>query len=305
LKIVFLGTADFAVPTLRRVAQHVRLVVSQPDRPSGRGLRLQPSPVSQAAVELGLPISKPERARDPDFIQSIRELGPDLLLVVAYGQILRQDLLDAGRRGSFNLHGSILPAWRGAAPIQRCIESGASETGVTLMKMDAGMDTGAIVSIARTPIGPDETSDELAARLADCAAGLAEEWLPRLADGKFSTQTQDEALATHAAKLTKLDARLEPTLDARAQYDRFRACTSRPGAWIESLHGPIRVREARFVSGETSVPGAVEAIKPELVIGFAHGGLRLLKVQAPGKGPVSGAEFAMGARLAIGDRFVP
>lgn len=268
-------------------------------------MKMQPSPVRRAAEELGLPVETPEKARDPEFIESIRSLKPDLLLVAAYGQILRQALLDAGRQGSFNLHGSILPEWRGAAPIQRCIESGATETGVTLMRMDAGMDTGDIVAIARTQIGSDETSDQLTERLADIAAELAADWLERLAVGDFPCQPQDDSLASHAAKLSKEDALLDPFDDARRQYDRFRACTSRPGAWIQSRYGPLRVREARLVSEAGFAPGTVTQTRPDLVVGFQGGGLRLLTVQAAGKGPVSGDEFANGARLAIGDRFVP
>lgn len=268
-------------------------------------MKLQPSPVRRAAERLGLPVETPEKARDPEFIERIRSLEPDLLLVAAYGQILRQALLDAGRQGSFNLHGSILPAWRGAAPIQRCIESGAAETGVTLMRMDAGMDTGDIVAITRTQIGPDETSDQLTERLADIAAELSADWVERLAAGDYPRLAQDDSSASHAAKLTKEDALLDPFDDARRQYDRFRACTSRPGAWIQSRLGPLRVREARLVLEAELAPGTVSEVRPDLVVGFRGGGLRLLTVQAAGKGPVSGAEFANGARLAIGDRFVP
>lgn len=305
MRVVYFGTAEFAVPALEAVSESVVLAVSQPDRPSGRGMRLKPSPVREAAERLGIPVATPEKARDPSFIQAVRELEPDLLLVAAYGQILRQALLDTGRQGAFNLHGSVLPQWRGAAPIQRCIESGANETGVTLMKMDAGMDTGDIVAVAKTTIGPDETADELGARLAVLAAELAMDWLPRLASGDYPTVPQDDSLATHAAKLTKEDCRLDVFGEAQSEYDKFRAVTSRPGAWIETRLGPVRVLEARLHPDATGDPGSVAEAKQGLVVAFRNGGLRLERVQAPGKGPVTGREFANGARLAVGDRFVP
>jgi methionyl-tRNA formyltransferase len=306
VKVVYFGTSEFAVPPLEAVAPSVVLVVTQPDRPSGRGMRPSPSPVRVAAERLGLAVLAPERAREPGFVAHVASLGADLLLVVAYGQILRRPLLEAARQGAFNLHGSILPAYRGAAPIQRCILAGEGRTGVTLMRMDEGLDTGDMVAVAETPVGPDETAGELASRLADVGAALAAEWLPRLVAGDFPSTPQDHARATCAPKLEKEEGRLDPMRPARGEYDRFRAFTPNPGASIAGPDGAVlRILEARLLPGCEAPPGVVAATRPELVVGFVEGGLRLVRVQAPGKRPVAGAEFANGARLAPGARFMP
>ena len=169
MRIVYFGTSDFAVPALRALAEHVVLVVSQPDRPTGRGMKLQSSPVKKLALELGLPVETPEKARTPEFVEQVAAIGADVHVVAAYGQILSVKLLETAKNGGINLHGSILPAYRGAAPIQRSILNGDHETGVTLMQMDKGMDTGDMIAVAKTPIGPDETYGELQTRLSEIA----------------------------------------------------------------------------------------------------------------------------------------
>jgi len=303
MRVAFFGTAAFAVPTLRRIAGDVVLVVTQPDRPSGRGLSLRPSAVKQAASELGLEIATPAKCRDPEFVAQIAAIDLDLLVVVAYGQILSQALLDASRRGGFNLHGSLLPKYRGAAPIQWAILNGERTTGVTLMQMDRGMDTGDIVATRETPIGTDETAGELGSRLAAIGAELVAEWLPSLAAGDYPRTPQDHTLATYAPKLTKADAELRFEMAAASAYDRFRATTPAPGAFVSSRFGPVRILAARLLREPgDSPPGTVVRTSPELAVAFADGCLAFLTVQPSGKGPMSGHDFANGYRLRPGDR---
>lgn len=301
--IVYFGTAAFAVPALQAVASHVALVVSQPDKPSGRGLQLKPSPVKQAALELGLPVATPIKARDPEFIAEIEALGADFLLVAAYGQILSERLLLAAKHGGINLHGSILPAYRGAAPIQRCIAEGHTETGVTLMQMDKGMDTGDMIALATTRIGPDETAGEITPRLASMAAALASQWAPRLAVGDYPRTPQDHAAATHAPKIDRIEAELHPIRDAKQEYARFRGFTPAPGAWVQTRDGDLKVTQARF-NTETGTPGLVLALEP-LTVAFLNGALELHEVQPAGKRRMSGSDWARGARLQVGDAIGP
>ncbi len=303
MRLAFFGSAEFALPALQRLAPHVLLVVSQPDRRQGRGKKLQPTPISAWAREAGIPVETPEKARDPEFIQRIRDLDLDALVVAAYGQILKPALLESARRGGINLHGSLLPAWRGAAPIQRAIEAGETATGVTLMQMDEGMDTGCMIAKETAAIAPDETAGELTERLAQAAAGLAESWLPAIAAGGYPCEPQDGAAASLARKVEKEDARLDLSLPAAVLYNRFRAFTPAPGAWIPLADGTLKVRRARRLpmSGE---PGAILAVQPELTVACQDGSLMLLEVQPPGKGAMSGADWARGRRLELGGRLI-
>lgn len=304
MRLAYFGTAPFAVPALKALAPHVVHVVSQPDRPTGRGLKLTPSPVKQTAIELGIPVSMPEKARSPEFIEFLRTLDCDCFVVAAYGQILPQSILDIPTRGCINLHGSILPAWRGAAPIQRAVESGDKESGVTLMQMDKGMDTGDIIAIERTPIHPDETAGELYDRLSHISATLAKEWIDKIVRGDYPRIPQDNDLASHAAKLTKEDRRLEFSKDAQAVYNQFRAVTPSPGAFIETKFGPLKILKAEFVQNMHGTPAEILAVKPELCVSFQNGALNLIEVQPAGKKRISGFDFANGARINTGDCFI-
>lgn len=297
MRIVFFGTADFAVPALRAVADSVVLVVSQPDRPKGRGAALQSSPVKLAAMELGLPVETPEKARDPEFVARIRELDADFLLVAAYGQILSVSLLESARQGGINLHGSILPLYRGAAPIQRAIQNGDAETGVTLMQMEKGMDTGDMIAIEKLAIGDDETYGELAARLGDLAGEMAKTWSPRLAAGDYPRSPQDHALATHAPKVTKEEAELKFGEPIDMAYNDFRAFTPSPGAWIQTNQGRLRLSAVRK-SPAIGEPGTIVASD---TIAFQGGSLQLLEVQPEGRKRMSGRDFINGSRLRIGE----
>lgn len=300
MAVIYFGTSEFAVPALKAIAPHVSLVVSQPDRPSGRHLKLQPSPVKLAAMELGISCETPPKARDPEFVERIRSLQPEALIVAAYGQILSESLLQSATHGGINLHGSILPEYRGAAPIQRAILDGRTETGVTLMQMDKGMDTGDMISIETIPIGPDETSGELQVRLANLAAQMTSNWLNRILVGNYPRQIQDHDRATMAPKVQKADAELNPSEAASQAYNRFRAFTPAPGAFIVTPTGNIKVLRAAL-SSKTGTPGTILAVQPTLTVAFQDGSLDLLEVAPPGKRAMSGVDFANGQRIKAGD----
>ncbi|MCW5943843.1 MAG: methionyl-tRNA formyltransferase [Fimbriimonadaceae bacterium] len=303
MTVVYFGTGDFAVPALRAVASAVALVVAQPDRPSGRGMTLRPTPVKAAALELGLEVATPESCREEAFVQRVRILRPDVLLVASYGQLMPVRLLEAARCGGINLHGSILPRYRGAAPIQRAIQAGETETGVSLMQMAKGMDTGDIIAIERTPIDPDETAGELFERLAVLAARMALGWLPRLSVGDYPRTPQDEADASLAPKIEPVEGRIRCERDAKPEYDRFRAFTPSPGAYIESVHGRIRLVRARRSEG-SGEPGTVLSVAPVLTVACRTGALELHEVRPQGKTGMTGRDFVNGARLAVGSRLV-
>jgi methionyl-tRNA formyltransferase len=300
MKIVYFGTGEFAVPALKACAEWVSLVVCQPDRPSGRGMRLQPSPVKAAALELGIPVETPERSRAPEFVERLAAEEADFLLVASYGQILSQAVLDSARLGGINLHGSILPEYRGAAPIQRCIFDGRAETGISLMHMDKGMDTGDVITVERTPIHPDETYGALQNRLADVAAEMAVKWLPVILKGEAPRTPQDHALATAAPKVTKDEAELRFDRLAKTEYDRFRAFTPSPGAFIRTKTGILKLSDARPAES-SGAPGTVEAVQPFLVVAFQNGAIELREVQPEGKKRMSGKDYANGYRLRKGD----
>ncbi len=304
MKVVFFGTGEFAVPALKAAASSVTLVVSQPDRPQGRGLRLRQSPVKVAALGLGLPVKTPESCRAPEFLEQLRIEHSDALIVASYGQILSQAVLDSARRGGINLHGSILPKYRGAAPIQRAILAGEVESGVTLMQMDRGMDTGDVIDVVGTPIGSDETYSELQARLAEAAAELLRTWLGRIEVGKYPRAPQNPGEASLAPKITRDETELRFERAARDEYDRFRAFTDLPGAFLRTNYGRLRIAAARL-SEAAGEPGRVVSIAPKLTLAFARGALELSEVQPEGKKRMTGREFANGKRLVPGKSLMP
>jgi len=281
-------------------------VVTQPDRPSGRGMRLQPSPAKLLAHELGIPCESPEKSRSPEFVERLRQEEADALVVASYGQILSQKVLDSARRGGINLHGSILPEYRGAAPIQRCILDGKTETGVTLMQMDRGMDTGDMIDVAKIDIGPDETYGELQDRLANVAAEFALHWMPRIVAGDYPRLPQENERATLAPKIEKAEAELSFERDAEQEYNRFRAFTPAPGTFLKTNQGVLKITSARLArtpNTEHRTPGTVISANP-VVVAFANGGLELIEVQPEGKKRMSGRDFANGARLKPGSCLV-
>lgn len=299
-KIVFFGSAPFALPSLEAVWQSCSLVVSQPAKPTGRGMSVTPTPVARWAAERGVPVETPVKCRAPEFIERLAAENADLFVVAAYGQILPQRLLDLPKFGCINVHGSLLPRWRGAAPVQRAVQAGDRESGVTLMKMDAGLDTGPMIVKAATPIGPDETAGELYDRLAHLGGQLLAEWLPRLIAGRFPTEEQDETLATLAPKVKPEEGQLSLAESAGQTYNRFRGMTPQPGAFLMTKFGRLKVKEMA-VGNEVGPPGTILSTKPALVIGWTGGTLHLKTVQAEGKRAMSGTDFANGARLRAGD----
>lgn len=318
MRLVFLGTSEFAVPILRALASDVILVMCQPDRPSGRGLKLQPAPVKLAAAELGIPVLTPVKASSPEIINrfipgaspasdvnppdwDIRmDERPDAFVVAAYGQILSQAFLDSATRGGINIHGSILPKYRGAAPIQRAILDGETETGVTLMQMDKGMDTGDIIAISRTPIGPDETYGELQERLAHMGAELAKEWMARIVAGDYPRQPQGSEQATYAPKINREETEIHFDRQAQEEYRRFRAFTPSPGAYI--VIGGVKVKLTQVRQGALGgKAGEVLALSPDLCVAFEESSLIFKEVQPAGKPRMSGRDWANGLRLRMGD----
>jgi methionyl-tRNA formyltransferase len=235
LRIIFLGTAELSCASLQALAGNpqfqIAAVVTQPDRPKGRALKPQPSPVKSLALKLGLPVLQPERARDEQFIAELRALQPDLIVVVAYGQILPPAILDLPRRGCLNIHTSLLPKYRGAAPIQWAIANGDTETGVTLMRIDAGLDTGDIVAQRRTPIRPEDDSATLHDRLAQLGAELLAQTIPDYVAGKIQPKAQPAEGASYAAKIKKEDGRIDWNQPGRTIWNRLRAFTPWPGGF--------------------------------------------------------------------------
>jgi len=300
VRIVFFGTPDFAVPTLDALAEahDVALVVTRPDRPAGRGQRMSSPPVAARALERGLDVAQPRALRDGPFPDRLRRLGAELGVVIAYGRILPGDLLAAPRHGCVNVHASLLPRWRGAAPIQAAILAGDAETGVCTQHMEETLDTGDVLARIATPIVPDETAGSLHDRLAVLAARCA---IDTLADwARLVPAPQDESLATWAPKITRHDGALDWNRAAVELDRRIRAMTPWPGADAPTRSGPLRVRTAHPTAGSAS-PGTVLSVDP-LVVAAQPGALHLVEVQVPGRRPLPGAEYARGARLTVGAR---
>ena len=288
LRIVFAGTPEFSVPCLRAVMAadvDVVAVYTQPDRPAGRGRKLAPSPVKQAAIDAGIRVEQPESLRDADAQARLRELSPDLLIVVAYGLILPRKVLAIPRLGCWNVHASRLPRWRGAAPIQRAILAGDSETGVDLMQMEAGLDTGPVLLRARTPIAADETGGSLHDRLSLLGADLLGDGLRRLLDGTLPAPTaQDESGVTYAHKLEKAEAKLDWSLSATQLERQVRAFNPWPIAEADIAGEHLRIHAAVALNESHDVtPGSLIAVRADGIdIATGNGALRVLAVQRAG-----------------------
>jgi methionyl-tRNA formyltransferase len=305
-RAVFFGTPAFAVPSLVSLSSvaDVVAVVCQPDRPAGRGNVLQAPAVKVAALERGLEVRQPEKLRDGVVAAWLRELSLDVAVVVAYGRILPPDLLAAPRLGCVNVHGSILPRHRGAAPIQWSVLSGDDETGVTLMQMDEGLDTGPMLATRRTPIGPDETSAELFGRLSHLGAELVREELPKFLDGKLPPVPQDHAAATLAPLLTKELGRLDWRQTARQVHDKVRGLQPWPGCSTTLGARRLIVSATRLDDPPTVVggaPGEVVVIARDRVwVATSHGLVALTELQFEGKKRMSAKEFMAGHPLRTG-----
>lgn len=300
-----MGTPELARTVLAALAGDARFqivaVVVQPDKPTGRGLQLTPPPVKVEALAGNLPVLQPLKARDPEFLDQLRALAPDLIVVAAYGQILPQALLDIPRHGCVNVHTSILPRWRGAAPIQWAIAEGDAETGVTIMRMEAGLDTGPILSIARTPITAADTGQALHDRLAELGARLLLDTIPGYVAGEIQPQLQPAEGVTYARKITRDDGRLDWKQPALTLWNRLRAFTPWPGAFCLLPAEPrpklLKVHAAQPVAG-SGEPGVVLAAdKTGLVVVCGDGALRLTEVQPEGGKRMTAEQFLAGHRV--------
>lgn len=317
MKVAFFGTPRFAVPTLEALVESGRhrplLVVSQPSRPAGRGKKIQDPPVVETARAHGLEILQPEKVRGSAFLDRLRALDLDAAVVVAFGQIFRKTLLALPRHGCINLHGSLLPEYRGAAPIQAAIAAGDEVTGVTTMRMGRGLDSGPMLLRAEVPIGADDTSADLAPRLAQVGAELVVATLDRLERGDLEPVEQDEDSATYAPKIERADGWVDWTLGARSLYDRWRAFQPWPGLHSDLAGAPVKILAGRPAPGsaEGAAPGTIVAVDREHQPGqrsmdVACGGDSIFAVerlQRPGKKPQAAADFVNGERIGAGERF--
>lgn len=304
LRVVFMGTPDFAVPTLAEIVgqgHEVLAVYTRAPSRRGRGMAEQPSPVHAMAERFGFPVFTPAGFRDAETIETFRSLEADVAIVVAYGMILPQDVLDAPELGCLNLHASILPRWRGAAPIQRAVMAGDAETGVAVMKMEAGLDTGPVGMLERVAIGADETSGELHDRLSRLGADLMARALAALSRGALDFVPQAEEGLAYARKITNEEARIDWSLPARQVHDHVRGLSPFPGAFVEADFGKgverLKVLRTSVVDG-SGAPGTV--LDDALTVACGEGAVRLLQVQRAGKGAVSAADFLNGVRLGAG-----
>jgi methionyl-tRNA formyltransferase len=308
LRSVFFGTPEFAVPSLEALAAAglaPARVISQPSRPAGRGHRLQDPPVVEAARRLGLEVVQVESVRDPGFLADLRALAPDVAIVVAFGQIFRQELLDLPRLGCFNLHASLLPRFRGAAPIQAAVAAGDAVTGITVQRMTRGLDAGPVVARAELPILPGETAEELSPRLAALGAGAVVDVLRRLRVGPLAEEPQDDALATFAPRLTKADGAVDWALTAKEIADRWRGYQAWPGLHAQLRGEPLKLVAVHEVTEEAAERAPGELLGPRgAALAVACGGgtiLAIERAQRAGRAAISGADLWRGEHLRAGE----
>jgi methionyl-tRNA formyltransferase len=308
MRIVFLGSGSFAIPSFEALiasGHDVAALVTQPDREKGRGRALAPPPLKPVAQARHIPVLQPPRVRDPQALSALRALAPELQVVVAYGQILPQGVIEIPPRGTVNVHGSLLPRYRGAAPIAWAIAGGETETGVTTMLIDEGLDTGPLLLARSTPIGPEETAAELEPRLARLGADLLLETVRGLGEGLLQPKPQDHSLASYAPLLKKEDGRIDWNVPADVLARRVRGFNPWPGTHTLWQGRALKVLRARPAPGGPGEPGAVVSVDREgLVVACGPGTrLELLEVQLEGRRPVGALAFSSGARLHPGARF--
>lgn len=309
MRVIFFGTPDFAVPTLEAISRSshdIALVIAQPDRPAGRGMKIRRPAVAEKAMELGLSVRQSETVRSEEFLRSVKELRPDIGVVVAYGKILPKTLLEIPPRGFLNVHASLLPKYRGAAPIQRAIEDGLRRTGVTIMQLDEQMDHGPILASRTAPIGPDERAPDLFDRLADLGAELLVDTLDQIEKGEAEPIEQDHAKATLAPKIDKSEGEVDLRESAATIYNRFRAFWPWPGVWIQV--GGEQLKLIEITPSEThssGSPGTILEISDEsIIVATKRSSLRIQEVQRPGRRAVTAADYARGRRFEPGTSLV-
>lgn len=306
MRLVYLGTPAFAVPTLERVVEaghHVLAVLTQPDRPKGRGRELAASPVKQAALELGLPVYQPERVRRPEALEYLAALHADAMVVVGYGQIIPQSIIDLAPYGIINVHASLLPKYRGAAPIQWAIANGETVTGVTTMQLDAGLDTGDMLLKAEMPIRAEDTAVTLSPRLSELGAALLIETLRGLVRGEITATPQSHQDATHAPILKKEDGVIDFRRTAVEIWNRLRGFQPWPGAFTTFRARQFTIHSARPAIGVNLAPALLAAHGDTLYVGAgANTALELLEVQPEGKRRMSAGDFSNGYRPQPGEK---
>ena len=295
-----MGSPDFALPTLRALDAHFDVigVVTQPDRRAGRGRKLVPPPVKSLARELGIPVVQPARLhKSPQAMAQLRTWSPDVIVVAAFGQILKPEVLDLPPHGCVNVHASLLPRWRGAAPINAAILHGDAQTGITIMQMDPGLDTGPILTQRAIPIGEADTAGTLFVKLADLGAELLVETLPRYLNGEITPQPQDDSQATYAPMLKKADGELDFSRPAAELARKVRAFHPWPGTYLRWSGGTLKIHAAHPAEGTESPGAGVRIIHDGFpAVGTSQGILVLDTVQPPGKRPMPGDAFLRGAR---------
>ena len=310
LNIIFMGTAELSCASLAALLADARVrvtaVVTQPDKPKGRDLELQPSAVKVLALKSNLPVFQPARARDELFLAELRPLNPDLIVVAAYGQILPQTLLELPRYGCLNVHTSLLPKYRGAAPIQWAIANGDAETGVTIMKMDAGLDTGDILSQRRTPVAPEDNAATLHDRLARMGAELLVETIPAYVRGQIQPQPQPREGSTYAPKIKKEDGHIDWGQPANLIWHRFRAFTPWPGAFTHWNAGakPLLLKIGRAEVAERTGPAGeiLQADKEGIIVACGQNALRITELQREGGRFLNARDFLAGNPLRPGEK---
>jgi len=309
LRVLFFGTPEFAVPSLVALVQSPHTVVgvvTQPDRPRGRGHKSQPEAIKRTALERGLTVFQPERLKDPAFLDILRERQPDLAVVAAYGRLLPQALLDVPRLGFINVHASLLPRWRGAAPVHRAILAGDHETGVTIMRVVLALDAGPMISQERTPIDPDETSEALESRLSVLGARLLVTSIDRMISGTASETPQDDRLATYAPRLERADGELTWARPATEIHNRIRGLQPWPLVATHLKGRRVLLRRSKIAQTDSSgaEPGTIVSVGAEgLVVATSPGAVAILEAQPEGKRTMPARDFANGAHVRVGDRF--
>ena len=296
MRIVFMGTPDFAVPCLARLiadGHEIAGVFTQPDKPKGRGMKLCPPPVKELALERNLPVYQPENMKDGAALQILRELKPELIVVVAFGRILPKDILDLPPYGCINVHGSLLPRYRGAAPIQWSVLNGDETAGVTTMYLAEGLDTGDMILKKETPVGPEETSGELFDRLSVLGAEALSETVALIAAGKARRTPQDDSLSCYAPMLTKQDAKIDFTKSAREVHNLVRGMSPWPVAHTTLDGKTLKVHRTRTAEG-SGAPGEVLEDGRRLVVACGEGAVEFLEIQAEGSRRMAAADYLRG-----------